>query len=157
MADPDRIIFIAANIDEANAIDEAAPPPYPDTGGERVWYTVPDGCYDDPQRRVYRPGAKRDQYFDYVEFWRGWPFIQYTLQKVDSADFVLIWNQFAAASTLDGWVWFARYNAQTRSYKCKKGIMEMPTFDPDTGGGLYRNVMLGFGAIWYQDYELELS
>lgn len=155
MADPTRLIFIAANIFEATSTTEATPPSYPSTGTPgRDWYTVPDECFDAPPQRIYKPGPKRSQYPSYREQWRGWPSISYTFQFVDSAEFVLIMAQYINAKNLDGWVWFAQWNAQTRAYKCKLGQMEEPHVNNWQNGPLYGDVTVAFSKIKPTEYSL---
>jgi hypothetical protein len=154
MADPDRLIFIAANIDEANGVDETTPPPYPDTGGERVWYIAPDVCFDDPTKRVYKPGSKRVEDYQWREQWRGWPFIDYVLFEVDSAEFVLVMNQYILAKNLDGWVWVGIYSAETRTYKVHKAQMEEPKVGDFSNGPLYGEVLVGFSKILPTEYSI---
>jgi hypothetical protein len=152
MADPTSIIFIAANIYDATSTTESSPPAFPTPGGDRVWYIAPD-CYDDPALRVYKPGQKRVQYPNYVEQWRGWPSIQYTLPYVNSEQFVLIMAQFELARNLDGWVWFSQWDGQKRLFKLKLGIMEQPTVEKFTNT-LYKNVKLGFSGIRPTEYSI---
>jgi hypothetical protein len=179
MADPDRILFIAANIVGNSVGNEIAPPAYPNTGdfvyqddkghyfidssgtlpppavliGPRVWYTAPSDCFDDPTKRNFKQGPIRGQYPDYREIWFGWPSIQYTLQSVEAEEFVLLMQQFLIAMDLDGLVWFALYNGETRTWKMKLGIMEMPTGDFG-GGSRYTDIVLGFGFIQWLEYEI---
>jgi hypothetical protein len=154
MADPTRLIFIAANIDQANSVDETTPPPYPVTGGARVWYIAPDACFDDPPKKVYKPGSKRVQDYQFRDQWRGWPYIDYSLPWVDSAEYVLIINQYILAKNLDGWVWFGQYNAEKREYKLKLGIMEEPKINSFEYGPLYSGVTVGFSGIRPTEYSI---
>ncbi len=149
MADPTKLIFIGAFIDENAPPGEwdTVPPSYPNTGiVGRNWYISSNACLDDPTRRIYKPGQKRTQYPGYFEHWLGWPSMEYHLPIVEASEFALMIAQFNYAKVIDGWCWFSLWNAQTQQWKMKLGIMERPIIGGYTGN-LYQDVTLIFGGI----------
>lgn len=107
-----------------------------------------------PDAIEWQKGQFKGQYWDYTEYWLGYPALSYTWQAgINSDDAMQVRQDFVASrSSSDCRIFFMRFDAETATWKKEAGIWDEPQQASFTSGGkVYQGFKVTIGKIRFNN------